>query len=292
MTFATLYLRVEYAHKRSEREAISIYMVVSGRVMAQEEPRNLAAELDDEPRILVVEDDAAVRNVYERSLSRAGFRTLAVATIGEAKAILDDLSEHFDAAVLDFELPDGTAFDLVGDLLMRDPLCKSLVITGVAGPTEAQRFVQAGAHAFIAKPLGPQALIGGVINTVYATLQWRRHTDQLPGSPELRRAVDLSFASASNPLELDPAAMLARIRHIGGLSPTQTMVAFRLLWGDNDREIAAFLQCAERTIKRHVSAVLRRTGSKGRSGLLGVLFRDSGYDDQLPFDQPLPDTDA
>jgi DNA-binding NarL/FixJ family response regulator len=257
-------------------------------MVAQDEP-DPTPEVEDEPRILVVEDDAAVRNVYTRTLGRAGFRTRAVASIAAAKGHLHDATEQFEAAVLDFELPDGTAFDLVGDLLKREPLCKSLVITGVAGPTEAQRFVQAGAHAFIAKPVQPQALVGGVINTVYATLQWRRHTEQLPGPPGVRKAVDLSNVGTASPLDLDPASMLARLRRIGGLSPTQTMVAFRLLWGDNDREIAAFLHCAERTAKRHVSAVLRRTAARGRAGLVGVLFRDCGYDDDRSVDRPMPE---
>jgi DNA-binding NarL/FixJ family response regulator len=236
------------------------------------------AELEEEPRILVVDDEALVRSVYMKTLERAGFRALPVGTVAAARELIDDATQQFDAAVLDFDLGDGTAFDLVGKLLERKPLCKSLVITGVAGPHEAQRLVQLGAHGFIAKPLGPEALVAGVINTVYATLQWRHGTNQITRA-KTPTTIDLTVTEAPGPLGLDPAVVLARLRRIGGLSPLQTMAAYRLMWGDTDREIAGFLDCAQRTAKRHVAAVLRRTGAKSRAGLLGVLLRDSGFDD-------------
>ena len=243
------------------------------------------AELEEEPRILVVDDEALVRTVYNKTLERAGFRALPVGSVADARALIDDGTQQFDAAVLDFDIGDGTAFDLVGALLERKPLVKSLVITGVAGPNEAQRLVQLGAHGFVAKPLGPEALVAGVINTVYATLQWRHGTNQITRT-EQRAAIDLSVTEAPGPLPLDPAVVLARLRRIGGLSPLQTMAAYRLMWGDTDREIAEFLGCAPRTAKRHVSAVLRRTGAKSRAGLLGVLLRDSGYEDDPPRTPP------
>lgn len=244
------------------------------------------SELEEEPRILVVDDEALVRAVYTKTLVRAGFRAVPVGTVAEARVLIDDAEQEFDAAVLDFDIGDGTAFDLVGVLLERKPLCKSLVITGVAGPTEAQRLVQLGAHGFIAKPLGPEALVAGVINTVYATLQWRHGTNQITRAAKQTATIDLSVSEAPGPLGLDPAVVLARLRRIGGLSPLQTMAAYRLMWGDTDREIAEFLDCAQRTAKRHVAAVLRRTGAKSRAGLLGVLLRDSGFEDDPPRTPP------
>lgn len=239
------------------------------------------SELEEEPRILVVDDEHLVRSVYMKTLERAGFRAVPVAGVEEARELIDDPAQEFDAAVLDFHLGDGTAFDLVGKLLERKPLCKSLVITGVAGPHEAQRLAQLGAHGFIAKPLGPEALVAGVINTVYATLQWRLGTNQI--TPSKRAStIDLTVTEAPGPLRLDPAVVLARLRRIGGLSPLQTVAAYRLMWGDTDREIAAILNCAQRTAKRHVAAVLRRTGANSRAGLLGVLLRDAGFQDDPP----------
>lgn len=251
-------------------------------------PPRVVSELEEEPCILVVDDEALIRSVYRKTLQRAGFRVVLVGTVRGARALIDDETQQFDAAVLDFHLGDGTAFDLVGVLLERKPLCKSLVITGVAGPSEAQRLAQLGAHGFIAKPLGPEALIAGVINTVYATLQWRHGTNQITRPPE-PAPIDLTVTEAPGPLGLRPAVVLARLRRIGGLSPLQTMAAYRLMWGDTDREIAAFLACAERTAKRHVAVVLRRTGAKSRAGILGVLLRDSGYEDDPPRPPTGPD---
>ncbi|HZC18810.1 MAG TPA: response regulator, partial [Rubrobacteraceae bacterium] len=56
------------------------------------------------PKILIIEDDPAVRDVVEHTLSREGMGTLAV---GDGEAALERLREAgpFDLVVLDVMLP-------------------------------------------------------------------------------------------------------------------------------------------------------------------------------------------
>ncbi len=231
----------------------------------------------EEPRVLVVEDNDALRQGYERQLVRAGYRVVAVGRISEARAHIADRNESFEAAVLDYALPDGDALELISALLQREPLCKSLVVTGVGGHGEARTAVRKGAHAFLEKPVKPAALVAGVMGTVYATLAWRKIAQQgAKDTEELRDATEWGGPQAPTPLALEPDELMARLRYIAGLTPTETLVAYRLLWGDSDRQIAELLGYAERTAKRHVGHVLRKTGAKTRSGLLGVLLRDAG----------------
>jgi DNA-binding response OmpR family regulator len=60
------------------------------------------------PKILVIEDDDAVRNVLGRTLSHAGFQPVLAATAQEAEHLI---SESIAAMVLDFRIP-GSRGDL------------------------------------------------------------------------------------------------------------------------------------------------------------------------------------
>ena len=60
------------------------------------------------PRVLVIEDDEAVRTVLGRTLSHAGFEPVLAATAQEAEHLI---SESIAAMVLDFRIP-GSRGDL------------------------------------------------------------------------------------------------------------------------------------------------------------------------------------
>jgi DNA-binding NarL/FixJ family response regulator len=224
-------------------------------------------------RVLLVEDDLTIRRSFSERLERAHFDVSVAGSVAEARDALSEDSSIYEAAVLDFDLPDGDSFDLVTSLLERNPLCRSLVVTGHAREAEARKYLQLGAHGFLRKPIGPRDLVTAVIHTAFATLEWRRRTGQ---------SVAIATPSVSmepQPIPLDLGAIMDRLTHIATLSPVQTTVAYRLVWGDSDREIAQMLGCAERTAKRHVGQILKKTGAKTRAGLLAVLLRDAGIED-------------
>lgn len=232
-------------------------------------------------RILVVEDDATLSASFRKRLERARFEVTLAGTLAEAQALIEDPARGFDAAILDFDLPDGDTFELVSALLERDPLCKSLVVTGRGSEAEARRYMQLGAHAFLVKPVQPSELLNAVTSTTYATLSWRLRTGQDEGCT--KKAPCPRIGGIEPPrVPVDVDAVLARLRHIANLSPLQNMVAYRLIWGDSDREIARMLGCAERTAKRHVGKILAKTGARTRTGLLSVLLRDAGVEDAGP----------
>lgn len=232
-------------------------------------------ELCTNLRVLLVEDDATILRSFAGRLERAQFQVTIASTVAEARGVIEDQARVFDAAILDFDLPDGDTFDLVTRLLDREPLCRSVVVTGLGREAEARRYMQLGAHAFLRKPVRPSDLVTVVTNTAFATLDWRRRTGQALAITRAQR----SDQPEPPPVPLDLIAVIDRLTHIAALSPLQTMVAYRMLWGDSDREIAQMLGCAERTAKRHVGQILKKTGARTRSGLLSVLLRDAGVED-------------
>lgn len=81
-------------------------------------------------RILYLEDDPAQREALEQLLRLEGYRPDAVASVEEARQRLE--AGRYDALLLDFFLPDGTALDVLeaADL----PARKVVVVTAHPSP--------------------------------------------------------------------------------------------------------------------------------------------------------------
>ena len=114
-------------------------------------------------RILVVDDDAAVRSLIVRILTRRGD-----VVVGEAGSVADALTSadalRPDVALVDIGLPDGDGFALTRQLRARAwPICV-VIFSSDADPTNAAAAERAGAVGFLPKDelLGPalQRLIG------------------------------------------------------------------------------------------------------------------------------------
>lgn len=225
-------------------------------------------------RILLVEDYVPLRRTYERTFVDAGYDVVTAETVDGARAAFSSPDSDFHAALLDYRLPDGTAATLVQELLDRNPLCRAAVVTGAVDDETALESARCGAHMYIRKPETFPNLLSALAQTVQSTLDWRRALGQ-PGPGELERRE----ASVPQPVAMDMQRAMARMAHIAGLTHIETLVAWRLLWGDSNKRISALMGCSERTAKYHVAAVLSRTGAKTRNHLLGILLRDAGVED-------------
>lgn len=179
----------------------------------------------------------------------------------QARALIEHEDLRFDAAILDHRLPDGDSRELVVALANRNPSCSSLVLTGHGEDEIAREYLVRGAFRYATKPLGGTQLMVLVSDTVHHTHRWRRALGQTDDAAP--PAVIPDFDHAAD-----------RLRHVAGLSPTETIVARWMLQGLRDAEIAQKLGRAERTAKRHVSQVLAKAGVKNRASLWAVLSQD------------------
>jgi DNA-binding response OmpR family regulator len=115
------------------------------------------------PKVLVVEDELAVREVVERALSREGIETAAV---GDGEAALQRLqgSETFDLVVLDVMLPgmDGISVcrELRGGQANRD--VPVLMLTARDDETSVVVGLEVGADDYVTKPFRPRELVSRV----------------------------------------------------------------------------------------------------------------------------------
>ena len=129
-------------------------------------------------RILVVEDDPAVRDVVEHALSREGMETTTSAT-GEAALERLQGSEVFDIVILDVMLPGMDGVSVCRELrsgASRNKAATVIMLTARDDETSVVVGLEVGADDYVTKPFRPRELV----SRVRAHLR-RRHLDSTAG---------------------------------------------------------------------------------------------------------------
>ena len=111
-------------------------------------------------RILVAEDDTAVRSVIERILGRAGY-LLVVAKNG-AEAVQAAKNEHFDLVILDVIMPGLSCADTLKQLREQNPDIRVLLSSGYTADTNVSQLMRQANCELLAKPYDPDRLLGTV----------------------------------------------------------------------------------------------------------------------------------
>jgi two-component system, OmpR family, phosphate regulon response regulator OmpR len=151
-----------------------------------------------EPHLLVVDDDARLRELLRRYLSDSGFRVTGAADALEARAHLASFA--FDLIVLDVMMPGESGLDLTRALRAESKnsgLVPVLLLTAMAEPEDRINGLEQGADDFLAKPFEPRELVLRIRNI----LQRRPAPDEAAPAPELRFAglrLDLSRGELFN----------------------------------------------------------------------------------------------
>jgi len=101
-------------------------------------------------RVLVVDDDAAIRTVVREALRREGHSVETAGSVAELKRAM----KAFDPQVLvtDVILPDGNGLDLVPELLVEYPSMPIIVLSAQNTFTTAVRATEQGAFDYLPKP--------------------------------------------------------------------------------------------------------------------------------------------
>lgn len=129
-------------------------------------------------RILIVEDDAVLRDGLKVGLAIAGFTADAVETCDEANAVLRN--HEFDALVLDVMLPDGSGLDVLKSLRDRRDDTPVLLLTARDGVADRIVGLDTGADDYLGKPFDLhevaarlRALVRRASGRSRAVLEWR-----------------------------------------------------------------------------------------------------------------------
>jgi signal transduction histidine kinase len=127
----------------------------------EERPIVRAGAMNAFGRILVVEDEPAVRDVTTRFLERAGYDVVATADGAEAIAAAH-LSEPFDVLVTDVVMPHMSGIELAEQIMDLDPSIAVVLLSGyTAENLDLERATARGAR-FVRKPVTSSQLLQAV----------------------------------------------------------------------------------------------------------------------------------
>lgn len=156
------------------------------------------------PRLLVLEDDAQLRDVLTRSLAAEGFEALAV---GTAHELLERVAGELpDVFVIDVGLPDADGRDVCQALRANGIGTPVLFLTARDALTDRLAGFSAGGDDYLIKPFDTEELVARIQALLRRT----------GGEAEIR----------SGGLELEPAERTVRC---GGAAVALTPTEFRLL---------------------------------------------------------------
>jgi len=118
------------------------------------------AELTTAGSVLIIDDEAAIRESLETLLEFEGYSVESAETGEEGLAKLAE--RPFDLALLDFALPDRNGLEILADIRARDPQLAVIMITAYGTLDNAVRAMQKGATNFIQKPWDNEKLLADV----------------------------------------------------------------------------------------------------------------------------------
>ena len=166
--------------------------------------------------ILLVDDNAVDRAESKAALINGSSRRyfFSEAASADEASTLCAATPAFDCMVLDIELPDGDALDVLARLprdadgMLRTPV---VILTVGAEPAKLRALVRAGAQDYVGKAwLGRESLTRAVENTV------ERHAMQRDLN-RLHNRQQLMAERASTAREHEPEALLALFKRAGAL---------------------------------------------------------------------------
>ncbi len=111
-------------------------------------------------RILVVEDEAAIRRFINRTMTGYGSKVFEAGTLREARQ--QNLLWKPDLIVLDLGLPDGDGIELIKDVRASGSKTPIVVVSARSHEVEKVDALMAGADDYLTKPFGTAELLARV----------------------------------------------------------------------------------------------------------------------------------
>ena len=200
--------------------------------------RNPSPVIPATPLVFVVDDDAAVRRSLARLLDSVGLRS---ETFGSAQEFLARQDPGGPAClVLDVRMPGLSGLDLQDRLASRAEVLPIVFMTGHGTVPMSVRAMKAGATDFLQKPFDDQALLDAVL-----------------------AALDRSRAAREARSRREE--VLARL---ATLTPREREVFDGVVRGLLNKQIAAELGSAEKTVKIHRGRVMQKMRAESVADLV------------------------
>lgn len=210
-------------------------------------------------RLLLVDDHEIVRRGLRELLEAHEDLTVVTeaASIEEAEAVDVDA---IDVAVLDVRLPDGSGVDLCRTLRERRVDLACLMLTSFADNEAMSASVLAGAKGYVLKNVRGEDLVDSIRRVA--------NGEMLLSPDQIERARERLRRQITEDIRLE------------SLSHQERRILELLSEGLSNREIAAEMFLAEKTVKNYVSNLLAKLGFQRRTE--AALFAQRYHDRAHP----------
>jgi DNA-binding NarL/FixJ family response regulator len=188
-------------------------------------------------RVLVVDDHPVVRQGLRTFIDLQDDLTVVGEADDGATAVSAAESARPDVILLDLKMPGTDGVAALHELRKRGNPARVLVITSFTEPSTVLPAVRAGAAGYVFKDVDPPALAAAI------------------------RAVHAGHVL----LHPDVVALLSTQDTVEHLTERELEVLAELSRGRSNREIARLFGVSEKTVKTHVSAILRKLAVQDRT---------------------------
>lgn len=192
-------------------------------------------------RVLLVDDEAAARDLLVRGLQRHGFTAQGAA---DGQAAVELLHLPWDVVITDLVMPRMDGIQLLAEMKIRGLTSLRVVITSFADKEKVVAVLNHGADYLLEKPFGTDRLIAVI-----------RHLTQ-----------ERTLAGQS--LE----QFFLRRLHGLPLTERERTLVIGILQGQGNKQIASTLGIGEQTVKNALSSLYLKLGIQGRNELFTLVF--------------------
>lgn len=207
-------------------------------------------------RVFLLDDHEVVRRGLRELLEADG----DIEVVGEAGTVADAIHRapalRPNVAVLDARLPDGSGIDACREIRSVDPTIQGLILTSFEDDEALFAAIMAGAAGYLLKQIKGTDLVDGVRRVA---------AGQSLLDPVVTQRV---LERIRNPKELPD--------ELKGLTEQERKILTLVADGLTNRQIAAQMFLAEKTVKNYVSSLLGKLGLERRTqaAVFAVRLKD------------------
>ncbi|BAT52445.1 PAS/PAC sensor hybrid histidine kinase [Nostoc sp. NIES-3756] len=158
-----------FINVQSEEGKGTQFQVYLPAVVSNTQPVNfveIELAMGNEELILVVDDEAIIREITKLSLAAYNYKVLTASDGKEALSIYTKYREQINVVLIDMMMPSMDGAIAVRKLQKINPQIKIIAMSGLLSPPDESAIVNMGVKAFLSKPCTTQELVQA-INAVH-----------------------------------------------------------------------------------------------------------------------------
>ncbi|HSB48978.1 MAG TPA: sigma-54 dependent transcriptional regulator [Burkholderiales bacterium] len=193
-------------------------------------------------QVLVVDDEADIRELLGMTLARMGLEAHCAATTSEAYKLLAQNS--YDLCLTDMRLPDGDGLTVVEYIAKHHPSLPVAVITAHGSTENAVAALKAGAFDYLAKPVSLdqlRTLVRSALKLPRPVQRRAQEEDAVPAAPGVPQLIGRSEPMRAVRSMIERLARTQAPIHISGESGSGKELAARLMHLQGPRSDGPFV---------------------------------------------------